>query len=123
MIRGNSKPLFLFIPTEMTMHYKTIVLELLQDRPQLHEQLRKQRKLLATMEALAQGLKDRHQAWTEQLWQARSGSDPQQIASEALEIALKELTDSLPADSPADGSEALSLDAAMAYLRRHSRPA
>jgi hypothetical protein len=108
---------------EKTMHYKTIVLELLQDRPQLHDQLRQERRLLATMEALAQGLKDCHQAWTEQLSQAKPGSDPQQIASEALEIALKELTDSLPSEPPPDGSEALSLDAAMAFLRRPSRPA
>src|SRR5262249_42292586 len=104
------------------MNYKTIVLELLQDRPQLHDQLRQQRRLLATMEALAQGLKNRHEAWTEQLSQASPDSDPHQIASEALEIALKELMDSLPSDSSADESEALSLDAAMAYLHRHSWP-
>ena len=37
------------------MQYKTIVLELLQQRPELHEQLRKTRRLLPTLETLRQG--------------------------------------------------------------------
>ena len=37
------------------MQYKTIVLELLQQRPEMHEQLRQNRKLLPTLEALRQG--------------------------------------------------------------------
>ena len=32
------------------MQYKTIVLELLQQRPAMHEQLRKERKLLPALE-------------------------------------------------------------------------
>ena len=40
------------------MQYKTIILELLQQRPQMHEQLRKERKLLPTMERYARELKD-----------------------------------------------------------------
>ena len=49
------------------MHYKTITLELLQARPQLHEQLRKQRKLLTTLEFYAKELKESHESWTETL--------------------------------------------------------
>jgi len=105
------------------MLYKTMVLGLLEQRPQLHDQLRQQRMLLATVELHAQLLKARHEMWKEQLSQARPGSDPGQIAGEALEIALKELEDSLPSASPPDDSEPLSVDAAMAYLRSHSPPA
>jgi hypothetical protein len=93
------------------MLYKTMVLEFLQQRSQLHDQLRKDRKLLPTLNRLATELKTSHEAWKEQLAMALPGSDQSQIASEALEIALKELEDSLPAESPPDESETLSLDA------------
>ena len=102
------------------MQYKTIILELLQQRPQMHEQLRQSRKLLPTLETYARELKTSHEAWKEDLSQARPGSDPSQIASEAMEMALKELEDRLPSESHQDESEALSLDAAMAHLRRHT---
>ncbi len=39
------------------MQYKTIVLELLQQQTELHEELRLTRRLLPTMEALAKDLK------------------------------------------------------------------
>ena len=102
------------------MQYKTIVLELLQQRPEMHEQLRKDRKLLPAMEFYARELKTSHEAWKELLSQLRPGSDQSQIASEALEIALKELEDRLPSASHPVGSEPLSLDAAMAFIRRHT---
>ena len=100
------------------MQYKTIVLELLQQRPQMHEQLRKQRKLLAAMELYARELKTSHEEWKETLDQRRPGSDPSQIASEALEIALQELEDRLPAESHPEDNDPLSLDEAMAFIRR-----
>jgi hypothetical protein len=104
---------------EKTMQYKTIVLGLLEERPQMYEQLRQERKLLATLEIYAKEFRSSHQAWKEQLLQTRPDSDPSQIASEALEIALKELKDRLPPESPNE-SEALSLDETMAYIRHHT---
>ena len=68
----------------------------------MHDQLRKDRKLLPTLELYARELKTSHEAWKETLVQARPGSDPSQIASEALEMALKELEDRLPSASPPD---------------------
>jgi len=103
---------------ETTMQYKTIIHELLQQRPKMHDRLRKKRKLLPTLERYAQELKTSHEAWKELLFQLRPGSDKSQIASEALEIALKELEDRLPSESPQNGNEALFLDAAMLFLRR-----
>jgi hypothetical protein len=99
------------------MQYKTITLELLQQRPEIHDQLRKDRKLLLTMELYARELKTNHEAWKETLSGQRPGSDQSQIASEAMEMALKELEDRLSSDFPQDKTEALSLDKAMAYLR------
>jgi hypothetical protein len=48
----------------------------------------------------------------------RPESDPSQIASEALEMALKEMGDRLPSASHRDGSAAQVLDAAMLFVRR-----
>ena len=101
------------------MQYKTIILELLQQRPEMHEQLRKERKLLPALELYARELKTSHEAWKERLSQTMPGSDPSQIASEAMEMALKDLEDRLPSASPQE-SETLSLDAAMAFIRRHT---
>jgi hypothetical protein len=102
------------------MQYKTIVLELLQQRPEMHEQLRKDRKLLPALEFYAKELKTCHEAWKETLSQTKPGSNPSQIASEAMEIALKELEDRLPSASHQDNNEPLSLDAAMAFIRNHT---
>jgi signal transduction histidine kinase len=100
------------------MQYKTIIYELLQQRPQMQEQLRKERKLLAALENYAKDLKTSHEGWKQLLSQMRPVSDPSQIASEALEIAVKEMEDRLPSESPQNESEALFLDAAMLFLRR-----
>lgn len=102
------------------MTYKTMVLELLRQRPQMHEQLRKDRKLLTTMELYARELRTSHLAWTELLVQMRPGSAPHQIASEAMEIALKELEDRLPAASGPDKSASQFLDAAMLFTRNRT---
>ena len=99
------------------MQYKTIILELLRHRPRMHEQLRKQRKLMATMESCAKELKQSHQAWIDLLQQARPESDKSQLSSEAMEIALKELEDRLPSEFPPSEHETLFLDAAMLFLR------
>ena len=102
------------------MQYKTIVLELLQQRPEIHEQLRMNRRLLPTVELYARELKTSHETWKETLGQERPGSDQSQIASEALELALKELEDRLPSGSETGEEEAISLEQAMAYLRNHT---
>ena len=101
--------------------YKTIVMEMLQDRPGLFEQLRARGTLLQSMEQLATALKSCHQGWMIQFAEARPGSDLSQLSSEALEPALQELQDSLPPPSPPSGEETepLSLDAAMMFLQRH----
>lgn len=103
------------------MQYKTIVLEMLQQRTELHEQLRRERKLLTTMENYAKELKASHEAIAADLQQVNPNSDPAQTSSEAFEMALKELEDRLPSVSETDTPEELSLSGAMASLRGHSR--
>ena len=104
------------------MQYKTIVLELLIQRPQLHVRLKKQHRLLSTLEQYATDLKASHEVLQTQLSQAKPLSDPAQIASEALEIAIQELENRLPFES-AQEDEPVSTEAAMAFLRRHTPPA
>jgi len=102
------------------MQYKTIVLELLIQRTQLHEQLRSTRQLLPAMESYARELKDGHLTWMATLAESRPGSDPSQISSEALELALNDLEERLPAGSPTSDGEVFSLDQAIAFVRRPS---
>ena len=102
------------------MQYKTIVLELLLARTELHEQLRLTRRLKPTLETCAKELKASHEAWKKRLSQAKPGSDPSQISSEALEMAVQELEDRLPSGQPTDESDPLSLDQAMAFIKTHT---
>jgi hypothetical protein len=81
------------------MHYQSIVLELLEDRPQLRAHLKRQRRMLLAVESGVQTLKAIHENWKAELSRLRPDSAPSQIASEALELALAELTDRLPCES------------------------
>jgi hypothetical protein len=100
------------------MHYKTIILEMLEQRPKMREELRQSRKLLPTLEFCASALKDSHEEWKDRLLEAKPDSDPSQIASKAMELALKDMEDHLPSESNQHESETLSLDQAMAYISR-----
>src|SRR5438094_6351622 len=100
-----------------------MALELPQQRPQLHDRLRKERRLLPVMERYAMQLKASHEAWKDRLSRTNPDSHPSQVASQALELALRGLEDRLPPESPPDEEEALSLDAAMAFLLRPMPPA
>lgn len=102
------------------MQYKSIALDLLKQKTELYEQLRLTRRLLPAMEHCARQLKESHEHWRATLSQAAPGSDPSQISSEAMELALKELEDRLPAELPTDEDEPLSLDQAMAFVQGRS---
>jgi len=105
------------------MQYKTIVLGMLEQRPELYEQLRSQRMVLPALDRYALELKSLHQAWMELLVQRKPETDPAQLSSQALELAIQALEDFLPSASPPTEDETLSLDGAMAFLRRHTPPA
>lgn len=99
------------------MQYQQIVHELLEQQTELHEKLRLTRRLLPTIEAYAKELKASHKEWRETLIDSRPGSDPMQLESEAMELAVKEMEDRLESESQMSDQEALSLDAAMASLK------
>lgn len=102
------------------MQYKTMVLELLQQRPQIHESLREQRSLLATVETQARELKGRHEELMQVFLQMKPENESGQIPSMALELAIQELEQRLDSGSFPERTAPLSLDAAMAFLRQHS---
>jgi hypothetical protein len=107
------------------MQYKTILLELLEQHPTLHQQLCASGTLLETVNRYAKELKARHEFWIDQLSQSSPLSEPTQIASESLELAVQEIQDNIPPPSSAndEAMETFSLDAAMSFLRRHTPPA
>jgi hypothetical protein len=102
---------------EATMHYKTVVFELLQEHPKLLERLRRTRTLPLSLERYAVELQNWHEAWKGRLSMAKPGDDENQIAREALEIALIELKDFLDSTS-----ESLPLEEALASSRRRRPP-
>ncbi|HEX4053858.1 MAG TPA: hypothetical protein VHX86_06305 [Tepidisphaeraceae bacterium] len=102
------------------MQYKTIILELLRARTPLHEQLRLTHELLPTLEIWATELKASHESWKQVLAEAKPKSEPSQLASEAMEMALKELEDHLASVSPQEEQEQLSLEKAMAFVQGHT---
>ncbi len=104
------------------MQYKTITLELIQDLPDLYERFRSTKRLLPAMDAYATDLKAGHEAWKEAIRRRRPGSDPSQVASEALELAIRDLQDRLHSASPRDEAESTPLDVTMSGHRRHTPP-
>ena len=102
------------------MKYKTMALELLRERTEMYEELRLTRRLLPTLDDLATDLKASHEAWKQTLAAAKPGSEPNQLASEAMEMALKELEGRLSPAVPGDEQAPLSLEKAMAFVQSHT---
>lgn len=96
--------------------YKTLALKLLRQFPALHSQLRRDRQLLAALEACGSTLKTRHQDLMNQFSATNPANSPEQSASAALEVALEEMTGRLAAASRPD-SDLLTLEAAITYVR------
>ncbi len=100
------------------MQYKTILLELIRQDREFHDRLKQSGTLASSLDRFALELKSRHEAWTQELSRLRPASDPIQTSSEALELALREMENRFACESPAEGASPLSLDDAMAFLRR-----
>jgi hypothetical protein len=85
------------------MLYKTIVQSLLEANPHLHEELRQNRMLRTTLDRLAEELREDHLALKEQLRKAKPRNGETEIASEALEMAIADLSSALaPTDDQHD---------------------
>lgn len=105
------------------MQYKTMVLELLRQRPEAYDQLQRRRILLQVLNLCASDLKGRHEVWKAQLALAKLGASKAQLASEALEMALKEIESRLPSSLPLNEGDQISLDQVMAYIWGDRPPA
>jgi hypothetical protein len=104
--------------------YKTIVLEFLKEHhPALHERLRANRRLQRTVNAYAAYLKSKHIAWRDSLLPGGQWGNASQVSRQAMEIALEDMQESLRSEFSSDETGPLSIDAARAFLRRHTPPA
>jgi len=104
--------------------YKTIALEFLKEQhPALHERLRSSRTLPQAVNDYATALRTSHLNWSRELETANPGCAAALISSEAMELAMRDLSEALSSASPTSGEgEGLSLDDAMSFLRRHTPP-
>ena len=102
------------------MQYKTIVMELLEQNPELHNQLKQNRKLLQTIDAMALELKLRHEQTIAELAEQQPGVAYSVICSQATEIVISELQERLAPTSDHETNEAMSLDQIMASVIQHS---
>ncbi len=103
--------------------YKTLTLQLLRQYPAIHNRLKESRTLPPTLDHYSKELKKCHEAWMDSLSESKPGSDPNQIAAEAMELALQEVEDRLPSELPPDGSASLTLEGAIGFLRKGIPPA
>jgi len=88
------------------VQYLTILLELLEQHPQLHEQLKQRKNVLAWLEKTALQFKTRHEWWCEAFSKQNPGSTVSQFRSEALELALQEMEEDLPTEfHPSDETD------------------
>ena len=102
------------------MQYKTTILYRLKAHPTLYRRLHKKRLLTTTLEVYADKLRERHQEWQQQLSQLTPRKDVAQLASAAMQIALKELEYPLLSGAPPEAVEPLSLGEAMLLLKHHT---
>jgi hypothetical protein len=97
-----------------------MILELPQDQITLHERLRAPRNILVALEGSAARLKVRHEFCMTALLRRRGATNPSQLSSSALEIAVQEFRDALPPEMTGNEAELLSLDEAMDFLSRQT---
>jgi hypothetical protein len=105
------------------MQYKTIVMELLEQHPQIHESLKRERRLLAMIESLARELKATHEQILRDLSEQQPpplGDGSSGISSQAMEMAIAELQELLAILSGDENDDTLNLDQFMALLLQHS---
>ena len=98
------------------MQYKTIVMELIEQRPHLHEKLKRERKLLSTMERVARELKASREEIRRDLASEQPHMEASLISSQAMAMAISELEARMPPERPNEEKDELSLDQITASL-------
>jgi hypothetical protein len=107
------------------MHYASIVVELLQDQyPSLLDCLHRGRTVSEATNQYASYLECHHESWIDRLSAKHADCDPNQIAKDALALAIEDLGEDISSSALTLNSsegEALGLYAAMGYVRRAAR--
>lgn len=103
------------------MQYRTIVLGLIHRHSQTYQQLCNNRRLLPTADLYAEQLRATHQDWKGRLAKANPDCSPLQLDGESLELAIRDLENYLVAHFQANESDPVSLDTAMAFIRRRTQ--
>ena len=101
------------------MQYKTIVMELLEQNPELYNQLKQDRKLLETIDVMALELKASHEQMIAELAEQQPDVAYSVICSQATEIAIAEVQQRLAPTSDHETGEAM-LEQLMASVMQHS---
>ena len=102
------------------MQYKMIVLQLLEQHPELYGQVRDRGHILPMVEYYACELKTIHEAWNAAMLQSKTDRQAGQIEGGALELALQELQARLPGGSTMHRNQATSLDSMAMVFRSYS---
>ena len=84
------------------MQYKTIILELIQQNEPLHDRLRSNRSLLATVDRLAAQLKAEHEIYLNEMTMQEPTASRPAASQQAFEMAIKEAQEQLVAMTPAE---------------------
>ena len=77
------------------MHYKTIVMELINDHPELQSRLRESQTLLQSIEQWAVILRRQHRDLIEEFLQQESGVTANEVSSRAMEVAVEQVREKL----------------------------
>ena len=89
------------------MQYKTIILELIQQNETLHDRLRSNRSLLATVDRLAAQLKADHETYLNQMTMQEPTASRPVVSQQAFEMAIKEAQERLMAENRPSGATGL----------------
>jgi hypothetical protein len=87
------------------MHYKTIVMELINDHPELQSRLLENQTLLPSIEQWAVILRRQHRELIEEFLQQESGVTANEVSSRAMEVAVEQIREQLlqiPAPMPTE---------------------
>ncbi len=102
------------------MLYKTVVLDLIQQDRRFYRNLKRTRRLMATIDCLSQELRQSHLAWKAELQDLNPQAIPNLISSEAFEHALQEIQNRLRFVSSENEAETDQLEQAIRFIRNHS---
>ncbi len=100
------------------MLYKTILLELLEQHPNYLDQLRRTRQIMPWLVETAFELQARHAEWNRVFFKQNPGSIPGRFSSEALEIAIREVSFTFPPESPGEELGDFPIEEAIRWIHR-----